>query len=104
MSESSRVAGWLLKEHTSDTQIDDVDQGRVWVDFARVRALVPLISILNKQLPVVGRLEVQQVPRVAAVRVLAKRDQMQIVSLAAHPRNLIMAGGMWLVQKLQKPN
>jgi len=52
---------------------------------ALVGTLVPLVGELDEQLPVVGLLELQRVPRVPAIRVLAKGDQGEIVATSPHP-------------------
>lgn len=66
----------------------DGDEGRVRVHFTRVHALVPLICVLDEQLPVVGWLVLQHVSGVTAVRVLAERDQVQFLAFAPHPGHL----------------
>lgn len=44
-------------------------------DLALVVALIAFVGVLDEQLPVVGQLIVERVPGVAAVRVLAERNQ-----------------------------
>lgn len=56
---------------------------------ALVVSLVPLVSILDEKLPVIGRLIFQRVPRITAVRVQPECDEVQAVLFASYPRYLV---------------
>lgn len=70
---------------TNYRKVNEQDERRMRGHLALVWTLVPLIGELDEQLPIVGLLELQRIPRVAAICVLAKGDQGEIIATATHP-------------------